>query len=103
MSIIGTFTKDGTGYTGTLRTLTLDANVRIVPTEGASKKAPGFRVFVEQAQVGAAWSKISQKSKRAYLTLSLDDPSFAQPIYANLIESTDGIYELLWSRNNQEE
>jgi uncharacterized protein (DUF736 family) len=40
MSIIGPFTKDGTGYNGALRTLTLNAKARIVPNDTKTENAP---------------------------------------------------------------
>jgi uncharacterized protein (DUF736 family) len=48
--------------------------------------------------VGAAWEKTAESSGREYLSVRLDDPSFAAPIFANLIEQEDGTHELVWSR-----
>jgi uncharacterized protein (DUF736 family) len=48
-------------------------------------------------EFGAAWKKTS-RSKRDYLSVTLDDPSFAAPVYANLIDS-DGGFSLVWSRS----
>ena len=45
MAIIGSFTKDTNGYTGTVRTLNINAKARLVPAEGGTDKAPDFRVF----------------------------------------------------------
>ncbi len=36
---------------------------------------------------------------REYLSVKLDDPSFAQPIYASLFQDEDGEnHSLIWSR-----
>jgi uncharacterized protein (DUF736 family) len=32
--------------------------------------------------------------------VKLDDPSFASPIYANLVEGEDGVHSLIWSRRS---
>ncbi len=57
-------------------------------------------MFVGQAEIGAGWTKTSQGG-REYLALKLDDPSFAAPVYANLVEGEDGTaHRLIWSRQS---
>ena len=104
MATIGTFKKTGSEFVGEIVTLSVQAkNVRIVPEEsGTNGNAPSHRVFVGRAEVGAAWSKRSNEG-RDYLSLKLDDPSFTQPIYANLfddavVEGDEESYSLIWSR-----
>lgn len=103
MATIGTFKKTGNEFVGEIVTLSVQAkNVRIVPEEGSSNgNAPSHRVFVGRAEIGAAWSKTSNEG-RDYLSLKLDDPSFTQPIYANLFDDTvvegEESYSLIWSR-----
>lgn len=102
MATIGTFRKTGEEYTGEIVTLAVQAKkVRIVPAERrASDSAPTHRVFVGQAEIGAGWTKTSQGG-RDYLALKLDDPSFAAPVFANLVESDTGeTYRLIWSRQS---
>jgi len=48
-------------------------------------------------EFGAAWKKTSRED-REYLSIKLDDPSFAAPIYASLVEAEDGEQRLIWSR-----
>ncbi|AVS80766.1 DUF736 domain-containing protein [Paracidovorax avenae] len=99
MANIGTFVTQNDGYTGTLRTLTLNAKARLVPNDKAdNEKAPDFRLQVSGHDIGAAWKKTSEAG-RDYLSVTLDDPSFPAPIYARLVESEDGKHELFWSRN----
>lgn len=100
MATIGTFKTVGDDYLGDIVTLTVQAKkVRIVPAETrASDAAPSHRVFVGSAEIGAAWTKRSQAG-RDYLALKLDDPSFAAPVYANLVADEDGqTHRLIWSR-----
>ena len=102
MATIGTFKKTGDEYTGEIVTLTVQAKkVRIVPADKRpSDSAPSHRVFVGTAEIGAAWSKTS-KEGRDYLGLKLDDPSFAAPVFANLIADEDGeSHRLIWSRQS---
>jgi uncharacterized protein (DUF736 family) len=102
MANIGTFTKASDGYKGEIVTMSVQQkNVRIVREEEvASESAPSHRVFVGRAEIGAAWSKQSREG-RDYLSVKLDDPSFAGPIYANLFDDEDGkTFNLIWSRPN---
>src|SRR5579859_2171472 len=101
MATIGTFTKSENGYTGSVRTLTVNAKTRITAAEKEKDNAPDFRIFAGTAEIGAAWKKTSEAG-REYLSVKLDDPSFSAPIYASLVES-DGepdTLSLIWSRRN---
>ena len=99
MATIGTFTKSADGsYSGSIKTLTLNvkaAQLRAIDKD--SDKAPDFRIFAGGTEFGAAWKKTSRED-RDYLSVKLDDPSFPQPIYANLVDAEEG-YSLVWSRS----
>ncbi len=102
MATIGTFAKTENGYTGAVKTLTLNVKtVKLVPTEGDSERGPDFRIFAGATEFGAAWKKIARETQREYLSVKLDDPSFPAPIYASLVEAEDGEGQnLIWSRRN---
>ena len=58
MATIGTFTAQGDGYTGSIKTLTLNVrNAQLRPNEKADDKAPDFRIFSGSTEFGAAWKK----------------------------------------------
>jgi uncharacterized protein (DUF736 family) len=98
MAQIGTFTRGDNGsFTGAIRTLTLNAKATLRPSEKDNDKAPDYRVFAGTVECGAAWRKTSRE-EREYLSIKLDDPSFAAPIYASLIEADNGEHRLIWSR-----
>ena len=81
MANIGTFTADKDGFTGTLRTLTLNVKAKLVPNDkGDNEKAPDFRVQAASHDIGAAWRKTSEAG-REYLSVTLDDPSFPATVY----------------------
>jgi uncharacterized protein (DUF736 family) len=106
MSIIGTFmpTKDG-GWTGTIRTLTIDVKARLVPNDNRdSERAPDFRVFAGRSELGAAWrERTSGENQRDYLSVRLDDPSLPEPIFAAIFEASDGTTaQLVWTRRRVE-
>jgi uncharacterized protein (DUF736 family) len=100
MATIGSFTKSGDGFTGSVKTLTLNVKATIRPAERENEKAPDYRIFAGATEFGAAWKKTSNAG-REYLSVKLDDPSFPAPIYASLVatESDDDL-SLIWSRRN---
>ncbi len=65
-------------------------------------KAPDYRVFAGQIEIGAGWKKTSGTG-REYLSVKLDDPSLPAPIYASLVEAEgEGEFTLIWSRQQAE-
>jgi uncharacterized protein (DUF736 family) len=99
MATIGTFTKSGNEFKGSITTLFIQAkNVRLIPEDThGNEKAPTHRMFSGNIVIGAAWSKKSREG-REYLSVKFDDPSFAAPVYASLSETDDGTFALIWSR-----
>jgi len=103
MATIGSFKKVGNDFQGEIVTLSLQARgVRIVAEANRSNEnAPSHRIYVGRAEIGAAWSKRSEEG-RDYLSLKLDDPSFTNPIFANLFDDEDGEgFTLIWSRSRK--
>jgi uncharacterized protein (DUF736 family) len=98
MANIGNFTAQKDSFTGTVRTLTLNVKVKIVPNTKESENAPDYRIVAGTYEIGAAWKKVS-KADRPYLSATLDDPSFPATIYARLVEAEDGVHNLIWSRS----
>ena len=45
MATIGTFTASDNGYTGSVKTLTLNVKAKFVATEKDNDKAPDYRIF----------------------------------------------------------
>ena len=102
MATIGTFTSTGNGFSGTVRTLALNAKAKLVRVENPSDKGPHFRIFAGNVELGAAWQKTARDTERDYLSVKLDDPSFNAPIYANLFDEEGGeSYTLIWSRGRK--
>jgi uncharacterized protein (DUF736 family) len=75
---LGTFKLLNNGaYTGTLKTLTIDAAININPVEKTSENAPDFRVYTaKRSEIGAAWSQIAKSSGETYLNLKIAVPEF---------------------------
>ena len=99
MATIGTFTKSDNGFMGAVKTLSLNVKAKFIPSDKVSDKAPDYRILAGSVEFGAAWKKTAQNG-REYLSVRLDDPSFAMPIFANLIEGEDSTHQLIWSRRS---
>ena len=71
MATIGTFTKNenGVGFTGAVKTLTLNVKAKFTATEGDSERGPDFRIFAGATEFGAAWKKIARETQREYLSV----------------------------------
>lgn len=98
MATIGSFTKNDNGFAGEIRTLGLKVKAVLQSVSKDGEKAPDFRVLTTgNVEIGAGWVKAAKEGKREYISVKLDDPTFAAPIYANLVE-IEGKHQLLWSR-----
>lgn len=103
MTQIGDFTRDGSSYAGRIRTAALDIELALIPTGVAeSGNAPDYRIHLgdeDGPEIGAGWKQTGEKAGE-YVSVLVDDPTFAQPIRANLFKSNrDGnAYHLLWNR-----
>ena len=98
MATIGTFTAQGDGYTGSIKTLTLNVKATIKPCDRDNDKAPDYRVTANGVEFGAGWSRTARETGAEYLSLKLDDPSFTAPVYASLVQGDKGEHKLIWSR-----
>lgn len=103
---IGSFTlsKDG-GWNGSIRTLTIDAKIRLVPNDDrSSDNAPAFRILAGNSRIGDAWeARTSGDSPKSYLRLRFDDPNLPKPLTAALFPAEDSDKaQLVWSRRRGE-
>lgn len=97
MTTIGTFTRDGDGFVGTIATLAIKAKAAIKPNAKTVEQAPDYRIYAAGVEIGAAWSRTSE-AKKPYLSIKLDDPSFAGSIFCRLVTTDEGNHLLVWSR-----
>jgi len=104
MAHIGAFTRTANGYSGRLRTLTLDIELTLVPSDsGDGENAPDFRIHrgwsADGPEIGAGWKRAGKKAGE-YVSLLIDDPVFTQPIRANMFrdEAAEAGFHLLWNR-----
>lgn len=86
MPAIGYVTRDGNGFKGQLRTLSIRTEIEIVPnTRKSGDTQPDYRVSAAGVEVGAGWVRRGEMSGRDYVSLSLAAPEFGpRRLYANL-------------------
>jgi uncharacterized protein (DUF736 family) len=106
MATIGKLTKQKDGsHAGYVATLTIQRKITMRPIETADlrERGPVARIFAGAGEIGAAFEQTSQQDGVVYLSLKLDDPTFAAPVYcaafANKEKPED--YDLVWSRPKQ--
>lgn len=103
MPAIGHVSRNDTGgFKGQLKTLTIRAEIDIVPNASKSSDSqPDFRVLSEGIEVGAGWNRRSETSGRDYVSLSLAAPEFGpRRLYANLGRAAGGdddSFALIWN------
>jgi uncharacterized protein (DUF736 family) len=103
MAQIGQFTRTESGFTGRLHTLILYRELTLAPaTPSDSENAPDYRIHhgdEDGPEIGAGWKRTGEKAGE-YISLQIDDPTFAFPIRANLFktDAEDGHWALYWNR-----
>lgn len=86
MPAIGLVTRDGEGFKGQIRTLSIRTGVEIVPNPRKTGDThPDYRVVADGVEIGAGWLRRSETTGNLYVSLSLAAPEFGpRRIYANL-------------------
>lgn len=103
MPAIGYVTRDGNGFKGQLRTLSIRTDVEILPNgRKANDVQPDYRVMAGGAEVGAGWIRRSESSGNDYVSLSLAAPEFGpRRLYANLGRAAGqddaDTYAIIWN------
>ena len=102
MTQIGNFTATGSGYSGRIHTVSLDAIVTLIPAEPSeSENAPDYRIILGDdehgPEIGAGWKRSGEKAG-PFVALQIDDPAFVQPLRANLFKDRDNNHVLVWNR-----
>lgn len=90
---------------GVLKTLTLNRTLRFIPRQMKSKDGmPDYDIYVDEpamTEVGAGWKKTAKSTGNAYIQVVLDDPAFAQTLYARMSPDntdSDADFVMYWDR-----
>ncbi len=86
MPAIGYVTRDGNGFKGQLKTLSIRTDIEIIPnTRKSGDTQPDYRVSAAGVEVGAGWIRRGEMSGKDYVSLSFAAPEFGpRRLYANL-------------------
>lgn len=93
MPAIGHVTRTALGgFKGQLRTLSINADVEILPNEAKSSETqPDYRIISDGNEIGAGWNRRSETSGRDYVSLAFAAPEFGpRRLYANLGRAVGG-------------
>jgi uncharacterized protein (DUF736 family) len=104
MATIGSVTKRDDGrYEGELKTLSVRADIVIIPIgEKSTEGQPDYRVLSQGVEIGAGWLRRGQMSGKEYVSLSISAPELgSKTLYANLGraagQSDPNVYALIWN------
>ena len=104
MPAIGHVTKQANGgYKGYLKTLSIRAEIDLVPnTSKSADNQPDFRVLTQGVEIGAGWLRTGETSGKEYVSLSLAAPEFGpRKLYANLGRAVgqddDDLFAVIWN------
>ena len=104
MTAIGYVTKHDNGsYKGQLRTVSIRADIEIVPNRDKTAEThPDFRVVTQGVEIGAGWIRRGENSGKDYVSLSLAAPEFgARTLYTNLGrqagQDDPNVFALIWN------
>lgn len=103
MPAIGYVTRVDNGFKGQLKTLSIRADIEVVPNGHKTNDAqPDYRVLAGGVEVGAGWMRRGEASGRDYVSLSLAAPEFGpRRLYANLGRAAgqddDDTFAIIWN------
>ena len=103
MPAIGYVSRNANGFKGQLKTLSIRADIEIVPnTRKSGDTQPDYRVLSGGVELGAGWNRRSETSGNDYVSLSLAAPEFGpRRLYANLGRAAgqddDDAFAIIWN------
>jgi uncharacterized protein (DUF736 family) len=105
MAIIGKLIKQADGsHRGYIATLGISAKITMRTNENMTERGPVARIFAGAGEVGAAFEQTAEKTGQVYLSIKLDDPTFAAPVYIAAFENKEkpDQLDLVWSRSQRD-
>lgn len=93
--------KDGS-FKGEIRTLSVSADITIIPNRGKTGEQPDYRVLTAGVELGGGWIRTGEVSQREYIRLSMSAPELGRrTLYANLGRAAgqddDDSYVIIWN------
>jgi uncharacterized protein (DUF736 family) len=103
MPAIGYVQRQNDGsFKGSIRTLSVNAEIQIVPNRGKMGEQPDYRIVSGGVELGGGWIRTGEVSNREYIRLAMSAPEFgARTLYANLGRAAgqddDVSYAIIWN------
>lgn len=103
MPAIGYVQRQSDGsFKGSIRTLSVSAEVTIVPNRGKTGEQPDYRVLSGGVELGGGWIRTGEVSQREYVRLAMSAPELGpHTLYANLGRAAgqddDDAYAIIWN------
>jgi uncharacterized protein (DUF736 family) len=103
MPAIGYVQRNADGsFKGSIRTLSVRAEVEIIPNRGKMGEQPDYRVLSGGVELGGGWIRTGEVSQREYIRLSMSAPELgARTLYANLGRAAgqddEDAYAIIWN------
>ena len=103
MPAIGNVQRLGDGsFKGSIRTLSVNADIQIVPNRGKMGDQPDYKVFAGGVELGGGWIRTGEVSQREYIRIGISAPELgSRTLYANLGRSAgqddDDVFALIWN------
>jgi uncharacterized protein (DUF736 family) len=106
MAAIGYVQRQADGsFKGNIRTLSISAELAIIPNRGKVGQQPDYRVVSGGVELGGGWIGVGEVSQREYVRLELAAPELGdRKLYANLGRAAgqddDDTYAIIWNPGN---
>lgn len=103
MPAIGYVQRQADGsFKGSIRTLSVNAEIAILPNRGKSGDQPDYRVVSNGVELGGGWVRTGEVSGREYIRLAMSAPELgARTLYANLGRAAgqddDDAFAIIWN------
>ena len=103
MPAIGYVQRQSDGsFKGSITTLSVNAEIQIVPHRGKTGEQPDYRVLAGSVELGGGWVRTGEVSQREYVRLAMSAPELGpRTLYANLGRAAgqddDDAYAISWN------
>lgn len=87
---------------GSIKTLSVNAEIQIIPNRGKTGEQPDYRVLAGSVELGGGWIRTGEVSCREYVRLAMSAPELGpRTLYANLGRAAgqddDDAYAIIWN------
>ena len=107
MTELNILSPDGGKLVGTVATLKVRIPIEMRPAEKHTEKSPDWSIYSNGVKIGVAFTKRTKDRNEEFYTMTLDDPSWPQPLYLTAFPRNDGgqvpMWEITYQRPRQKE